>query len=93
MSSDNTARKNETNFDSLQVIINKCESNKNEISKDNNKDQITQKKNNCNDNNNNNNNNKNSNNSNNSNNNNNNNNNNNTACFQRALLFAKATRS
>ena len=87
MSGDNTARKNETNFDSLQVIINKCESNKNEISKDNNKDQITKNKNNCNDNNNNNNNNKNSNNS------NNNNNNNNTACFQRALLFAKATRS
>lgn len=89
MSSDNTARKNETNFDSLQVIINKCESNKNEISKDNNKDQITKNKNNCNDNNNNNN--KNSNNSHNSNNKN--DNNNNTACFQRALLFAKATRS
>lgn len=43
MSSDNTARKNETNFDSLYVIINKCESNKNDISKDNNKDQITKK--------------------------------------------------
>ena len=70
MSSDNTARKNETNFDSLYVIINKCESNKNDISKDNNKDQITKNKNNCNDNNNNN---KNSNNSNNI--------NNNTACF------------